>query len=386
MEKEPKYSGGSYGNGGNNSGAGGSQNYNSKGSSSGKKNQNTNKGQKNSGNTNNRNTRRKKSYGTNNGYAGNTSGKSSNPFRKLIDSVPDVKALIELILALASLAGVLVAGVQWLFYLVPHVHVDYELQSMYSCDVEGIDDHCIYLTPDEPSSWIQMDIGNNSGEKIRFDEYDGVQAELVRYIPYDELVIKNEAGGADWEIPVGWTAELGTQSGTYYASPKDMDQEGAAYSIEANDTGRFLLYLAPQKAGYYEVAVHLKYRYKGSFKSLQSPQTYHFVMDPAYEKADKGEYTERTPDETANKERGVLESIHTRVQNLFSGISASFSSPGPEKEFFLIRIVKGIFRTIQHLIQFVMETVNIVITEIRLLVTSILTKVFEITGNLLPFQ
>lgn len=151
-----------------------------------------------------------------------------------------------------------------------HVSIKYEDHSLYGCDVEGVDERCVEISDNDPNYMprIQFDITNNSGKPIAFHNEDAVTVTLEEYIPYEDLAISNEAGGAEgWDTPVNFVSYIGTNEGDYPAlSEEHTNTTQADYystlSVDPDESKRILLTVYPPQAGLYKFKVKLKYYYR----------------------------------------------------------------------------------------------------------------------------
>lgn len=200
-----------------------------------------------------------------------------------ISSVERIAALIAILMALIGLC-------RWIYYRSPHVKAGFELHSLYGCSVEGIKERCSLLFDGiEPGLMPRIDITivNNSNRQIVFDESDGCEIDLEKYIPYEDLSIYNEAGGANgWSAPKIWDADIGTETGIYRAVPEEIDADGETgsfFEIDEKGTDKFIVRVNPTVPGYYRFRVKLNYRMNNKKHSIQSDEHYEYVKEPPLE-------------------------------------------------------------------------------------------------------
>ena len=190
---------------------------------------------------------------------------------------------IALIAAVLTILVSITGYVSWFINILDSVSITERLDSLYGCDVKGIEEGCAMFSVLDPGYMprISFDIANQNNTPVFFNSNDAVTVEVLEYIPYDELVIVNETGGADpWTDPVYWSANIDPLAKEYSAAPNEdkySDLTGDEFlKVDSNDLSRFILLINPSEAGYYKIRVKLSYRYRNSNKTYLS-KIYNYV-------------------------------------------------------------------------------------------------------------
>lgn len=126
-----------------------------------------------------------------------------------------------------------------------------------------------------------IDVINGNKDILTLNDSDAVGVDLLEFIPYDELNIKESWGGADvWKEPLDFRINLENNEGIRYATPvidgEMKESTGAYVKIPANDMQRLKLAVFPELKGYYRFKLVINYNQGGGKKTYES-QEYHFV-------------------------------------------------------------------------------------------------------------
>lgn len=206
-----------------------------------------------------------------------------SPIITFWDSLERREKNIALIAAVLTILVSITGYVSWFINILDSVSITERLDSLYGCDVEGIEEGCAMFSVLDPGYMprISFDIANQNNTPVFFNSNDAVTVEVLEYIPYDELVIVNETGGADpWTDPVYWSANIDPLVKEYSAAPNEdkySDLTGDEFlKVDFNDLSRFILLINPSEAGYYKIRVKLSYRYRNSNKTYLS-KIYNYV-------------------------------------------------------------------------------------------------------------
>lgn len=172
----------------------------------------------------------------------------------------------------------------------PDVLISEEMHSLYSCKVQGIDDTCILFTTDDRSymPYLSLDTSNSSDHPITLKNEDAVTVEVEDFIPYADIGVYDEVGGADgWSTIDNFIANIGTAKGNYTAYEEDYSDNlspdyYSSKEIDPDEAARLCLYIYPQEAGLYKIKVHFKYYYKNEDYSYDSEEYYYVCQDGVY--------------------------------------------------------------------------------------------------------
>lgn len=162
------------------------------------------------------------------------------------------------------------------------VIVNEELEAYEGCKlIDGTD--CILMSAKNEAviPHFFIDIINGNKDILTLNDDAAVGVDLLEFIPYDELDIKESWGGADvWQEPLDFRINLESIEGIQYAIPvidgEMKESTGAYVKIPASDMQRLKLAVFPELKGYYRFKLVINYNQEGGKKTYES-QEYHFV-------------------------------------------------------------------------------------------------------------
>lgn len=138
-----------------------------------------------------------------------------------------------------------------------------------------------------------IDIINGNKDILTLNDDDAIGVDLLEFIPYDELDIKESWGGADvWQEPLDFRINLKNNEGIQYAAPvldgKMKESTGAYIRIPTYDMQRLKLAIFPELKGYYRFKLIINYNQEG-VKNTYETQEYQFVCTEGLNDNNTGE-------------------------------------------------------------------------------------------------
>lgn len=195
-------------------------------------------------------------------------------------------------ITLAVLTDLAVKGTSLTWNQKPHINLSEQSYLVTVTGVEGNKERSVlthFITAESIGNggtpFIELNIQNNSSRTIYFDDRNAVKIEVKKFIPLDDLVLYNPAGGADgaWEEPYQWFGVLKAESESCVAIPVSNEEikeaGGNLISIEEGNMKRFQIYLTAEEYGYYLFEIELNYLFNNKNYSIASEE-YSYVYIP----------------------------------------------------------------------------------------------------------
>lgn len=195
-------------------------------------------------------------------------------------------------ITLAVLTDLAIKGTSLTWTQKPHIKLSEKSYLVAVTSVEGNKDCSVlthFITAESVGNagtpFIELNIQNNSNRTIYFDDRDAVKVKVKKFIPLDDLVLYNPAGGADgaWEQPYQWLGVLKAESASSVAVPVSSEgikeTGGSLISIEEGNMKRFQIYLTAEEYGYYLFEIELNYLFNNKNYSVTSKE-YSYVYIP----------------------------------------------------------------------------------------------------------